>query len=1177
MFLRSLTLKGFKSFADTTVMHLEPGVTVVVGPNGSGKSNVVDAIAWVLGAQAPSAVRSQKMDDVIFAGTSKRSALGRAEVGLTIDNSAGLLPIEFNEVTITRTLFRTGESEYSLNGTPCRLLDVQDLLSDSGVGRQQHVIISQGQIDAVLNARPEDRRGIIEEAAGVLKYRKRKERAERRLEATEANLLRVQDLLREVRRQLRPLERQADAARRHGEVVGELKALQLFLSGREIAGLQSRLTALSAERGDLNRRDTELRTELARLDTDVLSTEARLSALGGFDLGDSLVRVEQLRERARGLAAVLGERRRAVERGRGSLMDTGVVANLEADAARMRTELDEVDAGLERLAPAAADLAEEEQAVEARRAELEAEFAEAEQADAERAAADAAHGHSSDSTGAHKVGAAEIRGELRTLRSTAERGAAEAGRLDARLKALEERVTRLDSEAERFRGECAQASEAEAPLVEELTLAETARGAAEAAFDAAEQDHRTAQAERSTWQARADALALALDQARARAGAEKLAAVTGVIGTLLDLVEVDEGWSAAFEAAAGEALSAVVVDGLDAARRALTMLHSSNTPGAVLALGSVFGAATPPPVGEPVRRHVRSSNPSVERLLDAIVGGAVAVDGGWTAAVDTVLAHPEAVVVTRDGDRFGAQGWRVGEASAGATGAALEEATGRAQAAHAELAHHEERLRTARSDVSSWRQRETELTRRLDANDGRLTGAQNGLNRAQGERREAGTEAEALAQTRAELAERLERERARIVELESLLPSLEANESAQAEAARRRREARARLDAAIAAVTGKRRDLSVRAAALDERKSFLTRRMAEVEARLTADGIARSEAAERRQQLERTLVALDRLSAVLDTRRTVIDAQLAELQERRRLQSEEARAVAQALDGHRKQRAVHERSLEGLRERERRAELDEAEVKLRLEQAVETLRRDHDTEPEVAMVAEMPPLAEGTSAPARVRDLERELRIMGPINPLALEEFNALQERHTFLEAQLEDVRSTRRELGQVIKAVDTEIQSVFAAAYADVADNFTKLFGMLFPGGLGKLHLTNPDDLLNTGIEVEAKPSGKNVKKLSLLSGGERSLTALAFLFAVFRSRPSPFYVMDEVEAALDDVNLHRFLSLVDEFRQDAQLLIVTHQKRTMEAADCLFGVTMQPGGSSRVVSEKVRAHSET
>src|SRR5687767_755167 len=288
MFLKTLTLKGFKSFADTTTLDLEPGVTVVVGPNGSGKSNIVDAVAWVLGAQGPKTVRSQKMDDVIFAGTSKRPALGRAEVALTIDNSAGLLPIEFAEVTITRTLFRTGDSEYAINGVPCRLLDIQELLSDTGVGRQQHVIISQGQIDAVLNARPEERRLIIEEAAGVLKFRRRKEKAERRLAATEGNLIRLQDLLREVRRQLRPLERQADAARRHGDLVAELGALRLHLAGRELAGLQTRLASGSQARNDLAAEERAVRASLAQLDTAVLAAEAELAAAGGDDLGDAL-------------------------------------------------------------------------------------------------------------------------------------------------------------------------------------------------------------------------------------------------------------------------------------------------------------------------------------------------------------------------------------------------------------------------------------------------------------------------------------------------------------------------------------------------------------------------------------------------------------------------------------------------------------------------------------------------------------------------------------------------------------------------------------------------------------------------------------------------------------------------------------------------------------------------
>ena len=298
MFLKSLTLRGFKSFADKTVLEFEPGVTVVVGPNGSGKSNLVDAVAWVLGAQGPRTLRGGKMDDVIFAGTPDRPALGRAEVSLCIDNSAGLLPIEFSEVTITRTLFRAGDSEYQINGAPCRLLDIQELLSDSGIGRQQHVIVGQGQLDAVLNSRPEDRRAVVEEAAGILKFRKRRERAERRLEATEGNLLRLNDLLREVRRQLTPLQRQADAARRHGGLVEELHAIRVHLAGHEIAGLQAKGERLRDQGAELPpSARARCRSRLRDLDVSVLDAEQALTAAGHGDLADALTRVESLRAR----------------------------------------------------------------------------------------------------------------------------------------------------------------------------------------------------------------------------------------------------------------------------------------------------------------------------------------------------------------------------------------------------------------------------------------------------------------------------------------------------------------------------------------------------------------------------------------------------------------------------------------------------------------------------------------------------------------------------------------------------------------------------------------------------------------------------------------------------------------------------------------------------------------
>ena len=1149
-------MKGFKSFADATTLQLEPGVTVVVGPNGSGKSNVVDALAWVLGAQAPKAVRSQKMDDVIFAGTASRPALGRAEVSITIDNTDGTLGVDLAEVTITRILFRTGESEYSINGVPCRLLDVQEMLSDAGVGRQQHVIVSQGQIDAVLNARPEDRRAIIEEAAGVLKFRKRKEKAERRLDATEANLLRVQDLLREVRRSLRPLERQAKAAERHGEIITDLTAVKTYVSGREIAGLRTKLETLAATRIESEAAERDHKTALAGLDTDVMAIEAELSARGASDIADRLARVEQLKERARGLLAVLAERRRSLERDRGQLLDAGVVANLEADAARARAELDAVVAELDTIAPAAALLDADEAGFRAERGEA---LASVEQ---------------EGSSGRAASAVAEVRGELRSVRASYERAHGVARKARSRSEALVQRIDATGEEITRLRAACNEAGDIEAPLVAEVEAAEAALAEAQSALDTARQQRQEAAEQASRWSARSEALEQALDDTRARAGAEQLEGVSGVLGTLLDLIQIDEGWEPAVEAALGESLTAVVVDDTAAARRALASLRDSDTTGAVLALGAPHGGAETPDSGDAVRRHAHSDRADVNELLDVLLAGAVRV-ADIDAAVDATLADPAAVVVTEAGDRFGASGWRLGAAGSGATAAALDDARDRAGAAATELDAAGSAVTAAQAAVEAARGHERELTRQLDANDAQFTVASEGLGRALGEKRELASELETVAVTIVEYEERVDSEGARIAELEALLPALESDEQAEADAERGRERLRAELEARAAVLASRRKDHEVRTAGLIERRQILETQLTETEARLAADSEARRLAEGRRGEVERSLQAIDRLARLVETHQGTVTAHHSELAEQRRRHGEVVATLTARLDELRRERSHREVELEATRERARKAELDEAEARLRLETAVETVRRDLDIEPGVAEAAAMPELPEGATPAGRVRELERELRLLGPINPLALEEFNELQQRHTFLGEQLEDVRSTRRELSRVIAAVDQEIQSVFASAFADVAENFTHLFGLLFPGGKGAIKLTNPDDLLNTGIEIEAKPSGKNVKKLSLLSGGERSLTALAYLFAVFRSRPSPFYVMDEVEAALDDVNLHRFLGLVQEFRKDAQLVIVSHQKRTMEAGDCLLGVSMQPGGSSKVVIESTADNS--
>jgi chromosome segregation protein len=1152
MFLKALTLKGFKSFAESTTLEMQPGVTVVVGPNGSGKSNVVDAVGWVLGAQAPSTVRSQKMEDVIFAGTSRRPALGRAEVSLTIDNGAGLLPIDFTEVTVTRTLWRSGESEYAINGVPCRLLDVQELFSDTGVGRQQHVIVGQGQIDAVLNAKPEERRLIVEEAASILKHRKRKERSERRLAATEGNLLRLGDLLREVRRQLRPLERQAEAARRHGDLVAELRALHVYVAGRELTTLKRRLGDLTAARAELRNEEALLKRRLGELDTAVVTAEARLGALGGSAVGDVLAGLEAAREKARGQLALLAERRRGVGRERAAFVDQAVIASLEADSARLRAALDALDADAQGLAPDTEALAEAEVGLADARAAFDREWAGGVPEPSGRAAA--------------------ARGELGALRGAIDRSDGEQHRVAARTAQLRDRLERLDGEAAETATEVASAEAAEPDLVAAAEAASRRREAAAAAAQAAEERREAAQADRHAWTARREALELALDEARAHAGVERLAAVEGVMGTLLDLVEVDAGWEAAVEAACGEALAAVVLDSVASGRRALGVLVEGDVSGAVLALGAAPAEPRPaPPAGEPVLAHVRPRRSEVEPLLDELLGAAMVVDGGWEAALDAALAHPSAVVVTREGDRFGVTGWRIGTSATGATGHALDEARERGAtaiaAAERAIADHQ----AARAEVDEARRVEEAAVGLLEEARAGLVAAAAARERSVAERDDVAAELATLEGQRVEAGGQLARDRARADELNALLPELEAEEASRREQAAAMAEARRRLDDRANHVADMRSDLDRRRTALADRRDFLRARLGEVEERLAGSVEARREAQTRRGELDAAELALDRLAAFVDDRLAMVDERLAAVHERRQRETDAQRALTAELDGLRRERTTKERALTELRERAQRAEIDEAEVRLRLEQAIELCRTQLDVEPDTAVQAEPPKLPDGLTPAARVRDLERELRVMGPINPLALEEFDALSERHAFLSEQLDDIKASRRELNKVIRAIDEEIVRVFAAAFADVSENFEQLFATLFPGGEGRLRLTNPDDLLDTGIEVEAKPSGKNVKKLSLLSGGERSLTALAYLFAVFRSRPSPFYVMDEVEAALDDVNLHRFLELIAEFRQEAQLIIVSHQKRTMEAADCLYGVTMQNGGSSKVVSEKV------
>ncbi|MET0881340.1 MAG: hypothetical protein ABWZ14_07295, partial [Acidimicrobiales bacterium] len=860
-----------------------------------------------------------------------------------------------------------------------------------------------------------------------------------------------QDLVREVRRQLRPLEKQADAARRHAGVVAELTALRLYIAGRQIDELRTRLETAVTAKTELTREAEDLKGRLAHLDAEVTRAEAELSARGADDVGDDLVRFESLRERARGLAAVLKERARGVERERLSLTDQGVIFSLEADAATLRRELTDVAAEVDRLTPELSSLAEATSALEADRAAFDLR----------------ADDTDTDSDGR----AAEARGELVARRGGIERDTSELNRLESRLAELAATAERLDADAEHRRLELERIVEAERPLIDALEEAEHARSRVEHDLGRAEDALRRADAERHRWSARADALELALEDARSRSGADHLTAVDGVLGPLFDAIEVDDGWLPAVEAAVGEALGTVVVADVSAARRAIVALREGEHSGAVLPVALNRPPADAPSVGEAVRGHVRARRPEVEAVLDALVGAAVAVEGDWTVAADAAEAHPAAVIVTRTGDRFSPTGWRVGRQQGGATKAALDDARDRAETATIEHAAAVEALDSARRALTDAQGTEADVAREIDEHDGRRTTALEGLTRVDADRRDGATEKDALTAHRDEVAARLDREQARVTELESGLAELEDDEDAAKAAGRELRLLRGAIEERAADLSARRTDLEVRQASLRERQRVAEQRLGEIEPRLAKDAHEREHAESRRSEIDARATAVERLTTEVEARSADIDLVLDGLRERRRQQSEAVRGVAARLDGLRRERGEAERTLAEVRERSQREEVREAEVAVRLETAVETLRVELDCEPDRAVATDCPDLPEGNTATGRARELERDLRLMGPINPLALEEFEQLQERHGFLQGQLEDVQESRRELRKVIKAVDDEIRDVFTAAYADVAANFESLFATLFPGGTGRLSLTDPDNLLDTGLEIEARP----------------------------------------------------------------------------------------------------------
>jgi chromosome segregation protein len=1186
VYLKSLTLKGFKSFASATTLRLEPGITCVVGPNGAGKSNVVDALAWVMGEQGAKSLRGGKMEDVIFAGTSGsagRPPLGRAEVSLTIDNSDGVLPIDYSEVTLTRTMFRSGGSEYAINGTPCRLLDVQELLSDSGIGREMHIVVGQGQLDAVLRASPEERRGFIEEAAGVLKHRKRKERALRKLDAMEASLNRVTDLTGEIRRQLGPLGRQAETARRAAVIQAEARDARLRLLADDLVQLTAVVaqemadeSALVARRTELEASIRALRDRVGQLEQDAWQAQAETARAQ-----DRWMRLQSLRDRLETTASVAAERVRLLRQDEADeTPSTGDPDDLRHQAAQVRDAEAAIHAEVEQSGT------ELEAAVEAREALERAVAGEQDRlTNLARAAAD------------RREGRATLAGQVAARRSGIEAREAEIGRLRQAIEAALTRASEADQEFARLEGTIADGEAGEEGLDAAYEAAVERLHDAERGVEAAREAERTAERDRAAAQARLEALQLGL---RRRDGAAALLATGdsrhGVVGSLVSLVQVRAGHEAAIAAALGWASEAVAVGSPGQAAAAIGSLREQQAGRAALLVADTARPTDPsswpalPEYAGWARDVVTAPagvRPALEQLLER-----VALVPDLAAALAVVGLGEELIAVTTDGDVFG-PGFARGGSSDGQSPIEIQAAVEEASKAVSQAAHRSEQARFALASAMQVARGHAERVdaalEALNESDARMAAVAERLGHLGAAMRSARAEADRTQHALADASAALEADQR---ELAALLERLEQAAAQPANADEPSPEERNRLDAAATAARAVETDLRLALRTREEQARSLRDRAESLE------NAARHELAARerlRQRRERRLSELSVASAVRSAAAFAVGRMDEALLRAERVRAEHERARVERernLHGVRDALATEQDELSELTDTVHRDEVARAQQLARIEQLQAKAVEELGVDPE-ELVADFGPHqpvpfipgpdddADDSGHPVpyvreeqekRLRRAERGLSALGRVNPLALEEFAALEERHAFLTAQLEDLKHSKRDLLAIVKEVDERVQQVFAEAYEDTAAQFELVFERLFPGGEGRLVLTDPEDLLTTGIEVEARPPGKKIKRLSLLSGGERSLTAVALLVAIFKARPSPFYIMDEVEAALDDTNLGRLLTLFEELRDSSQLIVITHQKRTMEIADALYGVSMRGDGVTTVVSQRLR-----
>ena len=1173
MYLKSLTLKGFKSFASATTLRLEPGITCVVGPNGSGKSNVVDALTWVMGEQGAKSLRGGKMEDVIFAGTSGRAPLGRAEVAVTIDNSDGALNIDYAEVTISRILFRNGQSEYQINGEASRLLDIQELLSDSGIGREMHVIVGQGQLDAILMATPEERRAYIEEAAGVLKHRKRKEKALRKLDSMQANLARINDLTVELRRQLRPLGKQAEVAKKAATIQADVRDARLRLLADDYIAFSKTLDAEVADENALRERRAGVEGELdkARKREEELDVQSALETPLLISAQETFYALTGLREKFRGTQSLAQERSRFLaeeaEEARSAGRDPEALeaeaATLLQEEAKLRNETAEAEKSLQE---ATTKLAELEASLKAEEDTIGAAL---------RAIAD------------QREGTARQEGHIKSLAARLEANAEEIARLTTARNEAQSRVDQAKAAYSQFEMEIAGADAGELGLDSQFEVAKSALDSAKKKHQDLIDQERASDRERNSVESKLEAMRITSQSRDGAAALVRDSRGVSLLGSVASLIQIDSGWESATAAALGTLADALVVRDLSAAVTALTTLRNENLGQADVLVhnGGTQSAPSIPGHLTPLLAHVRSSD--IADLLAHLLGSTVVVESARDAEA-ILREHKNLTVVTRDGDVITANRARGGSASSNS----LVEIQGLINGLESQLEDLTrtcDRLKfeisTAQSEVDAKQVDFDAALAKLNESDARIAALTEQLAVSGQNMKSAAAEVERLTQAIAEASTAKSRDENEL----SIAQSQLGQQGEIAEPDRTRAES-LRESVSAARTTQMESRLAVRTS--EERVTSIAARVQSLKDAARAEREASERAVARRGARARGAVISQAIAEAAYEALIHIERSIAKSSaERQRLENSRNERDSETLTVRTRGRELTA-ELDQLTTSVHRDEIARAEQRMRIEaletKAVEELGIDIptligeygpdkdvptfiETDEGEIVATELIPYRRDQQE-KRLASAERSLNLLGKINPLALEEYNALEERLKFLAEQLEDLKRTKKDLLDIIKEVDDKVQEVFMEAYTEVAAHFKDIFGRLFPGGDGKLFLSNPDDLLNTGVDVEARPPGKRVKRLSLLSGGEKSLTAIAMLVAIFKSRPSPFYVLDEVEAALDDVNLGRLLGIMEELRESSQLIVITHQKRTMEIADALYGVTMRGDGVTEVISQRLR-----